>query len=171
LKSWQALCSRASNQFLLTMKKIISALTIAAALFTACQSKNTSSDDADTTAMSAEPANTSQCYQSIKNRDTASITLNIEDDKVTGALNYNLFEKDKNAGVIAGIVKGDTIIADYTFQSEGTTSIRQVVWLKKENQLIEGFGDVEEVDGKTQFKDQNKINFDKSMVFNQIDCK
>ncbi|RZK16174.1 MAG: hypothetical protein EOO86_15385 [Pedobacter sp.] len=153
------------------MKKLIPFLTLAVAFFASCQSKSTTSDTADTSIGSTETANSSLCYQSIKNRDTASVTLNIEDDKVTGSLTYNLFEKDKNNGVIAGIIKGDTIIADYTFQSEGTTSIRQVAWLKQSDQLIEGFGDVEEVDGKTQFKNIGKLSFGKSMVFTKTDCK
>lgn len=153
------------------MKKLIPILTLAAAFFASCQSESTKSDSADTSMNTKENGNSSQCYQSIENRDTASVTLNIQDDKVTGSLSYNLFEKDKNNGVIAGIVKGDTIIADYTFQSEGTTSIRQVAWLKQDNQLIEGFGDVEEVEGRTQFKSIEKLNFGKSMVFTKTDCK
>jgi len=154
------------------MKKLIPTLSIAVCLMAACQSKNTNSDAGDSTsANSKEIDQSKQCYQSIKNRDTANLSLNMEDEKVTGSLSYNLFEKDKNNGVISGIVKGDTIIADYTFQSEGTTSTRQVVWLKQNNQLVEGFGDVEEVDGKTQFKDLGKLGFGKSLVFNKIDCK
>nr|GFC68635.1 hypothetical protein [Tanacetum cinerariifolium] len=35
---------------------------------------------------------------------------------------------------------GDTLVADYTFQSEGTTSIRQVVFLRRDIGFIEGFG-------------------------------
>ncbi|WP_316796730.1 hypothetical protein [Pedobacter agri] len=154
------------------MKKLIPSLCVAVTLMMACQSKNTSSGTGDsTTTTSSEDITSTQCYQSIKNRDTATVSLNIENEKVTGSLSYNLFEKDKNNGVVAGIVKGDTIIADYTFQSEGSTSIRQVAWLKQNNQLIEGFGDVEEVDGKTKFKDLGKLNFDKSLVFSKIDCK
>jgi len=155
------------------MKKLLSILTIAAVFMVACESKTTTSTTTDSTMNSSTETQTgsAQCFQYIKNRDTADLTLNIEDEKVTGSLSYNLFEKDKNNGVIAGIVKGDTIIADYTFQSEGTTSIRQVAWLKQNDQLIEGFGDVEEVDGKINFKNTRKLTFGKAMIFSKTDCK
>ncbi|MET0574110.1 MAG: hypothetical protein ABWZ79_22010 [Pedobacter agri] len=155
------------------MKKISPFFAIVLALFAACQSKTSQSNSDDSTALNTtdSAAKAPMCYQSINNRDTAALTLNIDNEKVTGSLSYNIFEKDKNTGVIAGIVKGDTIIADYTFQSEGTTSIRQVAWLKQDNQLIEGFGDVAEVNGKTQFKDVKKLSFSKSMIFQPIDCK
>jgi len=155
------------------MKKITPFFAIVLALFAACQSKPSQSNSDDSTALNTtdSAAKAPLCYQSINNRDTAALTLNIDNEKVTGPLSYNIFEKDKNTGVIAGIVKGDTIIADYTFQSEGTTSIRQVAWLKQDNQLIEGFGDVAEVNGKTQFKDVTKLSFGKSMIFQPIDCK
>ncbi|ARS43013.1 hypothetical protein CA265_15220 [Sphingobacteriaceae bacterium GW460-11-11-14-LB5] len=112
-----------------------------------------------------------QCYQYIKNRDTATLSLKTAENKITGTLGYNLYEKDKNAGTIAGVVKGDTIIASYTFQSEGKTSVREVAFLKKGTQLAEGFGDVQEVKGETKFKDQSKLNFDGSMTFDKIVCK
>jgi len=112
-----------------------------------------------------------QCYQYIKNRDTATLTFTTIDNKLTGTLGYNLYEKDKNAGTIAGLVKGDTLIANYTFQSEGKTSVREVAFLKKGNQLAEGFGDVQEVNGASKFKDLSKLKFDGSMTFEKIDCK
>ncbi|RDC55052.1 hypothetical protein DU508_18030 [Pedobacter chinensis] len=155
------------------MKKLIPILTIATVFMVACESKTTTTATTDSTINSSTETQTgsAQCFQYVKNRDTAGLTLNIEDEKVTGSLSYNLFEKDKNKGVIAGIVKGDTIIADYTFQSEGITSIRQVAWLRQNDQLIEGFGDVEEVDGKTKFKNIGKLTFGKSTIFSKTNCK
>lgn len=68
-------------------------------------------------------------------------------------------------------MKGDTLIVDYTFDSEGSESVREVVFLKRNNQLIEGFGDVEEKDGKTVFKDKSKLIFGNSIVFKKVDCQ
>lgn len=112
-----------------------------------------------------------QCYQYIKNRDTATLTLKTIDNKLTGTLGYNLYEKDKNAGTIAGVIKGDALIANYTFQSEGKTSVREVAFLKKGNQLVEGFGDVQEVNGESKFKNLSQLKFDGSMTFEKIECK
>ncbi|WP_406823689.1 hypothetical protein [Pedobacter sp. KACC 23697] len=150
-------------------------LGLATLLLAACQggtAKKTQAKIDSTIVTNAESAPDSvQCYQYIKNRDTATLSLKSENNKVTGTLGYNLYEKDKNAGTIAGMVKGDTIIANYTFQSEGKTSVREVAFLKKGNQLAEGFGDVQEINGESKFKDLSKLKFDGSMTFEKIDCK
>jgi hypothetical protein len=41
-------------------------------------------------------------------------------------------------------MKGNTLFAEYKFLSEGTECIREVVFLKKENDFVEGYGDSEE---------------------------
>ena len=157
------------------MKNIIPILGAAALFMASCQGGTAKKTHAkiDSTIVTNAKAITdsTQCYQYIKNRDTATLTLKTIDNKLTGTLGYNLYEKDKNAGTIAGVVKGDTIIANYTFQSEGKTSIREVAFLKKGDQLAEGFGDVQEVKGETKFKDLSKLNFDGLMTFGKIDCK
>jgi len=157
------------------MKNIIPILGAAALFMASCQGGTAKKTHAkiDSTIVTNAKAITdsTQCYQYIKNRDTATLTLKTIDNKLTGTLGYNLYEKDKNAGTIAGVVKGDTIIANYTFQSEGKTSIREVAFLKKGDQLAEGFGDVHEVKGETKFKDLSKLKFDGSMTFDKIDCK
>lgn len=157
------------------MKKLLSLIPVGLMLMVACQSKSVkeAKSKIDSTITSAADNDTaaSQCYQYLKNRDTAFLTLKIDHDQFTGALSYNLFEKDKNAGNIAGIIKGDTLIAEYTFQSEGSTSTRQVVWLKKGDQLEEGFGDIEEVDGKTRFKNTTSLKYGEAMVFSKTPCK
>jgi len=154
------------------MKKLIPVAIASVAILMACQSKSSNTQSNDSLVNSTKSiATATQCFQSIKNRDSAFLSLKYNDNQLTGSLIYNLYEKDKNNGTLTGIVKGDTIIADYTFQSEGTTSTRQVVWLKQNDQLIEGYGDVSEVDGKTKFKDISKLNFKQSIVFNKVDCK
>ncbi|WP_343523136.1 hypothetical protein [Pedobacter sp.] len=157
------------------MKNIIPILGATALFMASCQggtAKKTQAkiDSTIITNASAKP-DSILCYQYIKNRDTATLSLKTKDNKVTGTLGYNLYEKDKNAGTITGIIKGDTIIANYIFQSEGKTSIREVAFLKKGDQIAEGFGDVEEVKGETKFKDLSKLKFDGSMNFDKIDCK
>lgn len=155
------------------MKNIFPILAIV--LFASCQggtAKKTQAKIDSTIITKAEikPANI-QCYLYAKNKDTATLTVNSDGNKVTGSLGYNLYEKDKNAGTFTGIVKGDTIIATYTFQSEGKNSIRDVVFLKQGDQLTEGFGDVEEIKGEIKYKDISKLKFSNSIVFSKTDCK
>jgi hypothetical protein len=126
----------------------------------------------DTTFTAANPKNLrSDCYVYIKNRDTANLKINIEGEELTGELSYKLFEKDSNTGKIAGEMRGDTIIAEYTFDSEGMRSVREVAFLKKaDGNIYEGFGEVMEKDGKMIFKNHSALKFD-SMVFTKTDCK
>jgi hypothetical protein len=163
------------NQSDKRMKNMIPVLGLATLLMAACQggtAKKTQAKIDSTIVTNAETAPGSvQCYQYIKNRDTVTLALKSEGNKVTGTLGYNLYEKDKNAGTITGLVKGDTIVTNYTFQSEGQTSVREVAFLKQGDQLIEGFGDVQEVKGEMKYKDISKLKFDGSMAFGKIDCK
>ncbi|RYG11970.1 MAG: hypothetical protein EOO07_19775 [Chitinophagaceae bacterium] len=88
----------------------------------------------------------------------------------SGKLNYKLKEKDSNTGTIKGEMRGDTLLAEYTFNSEGTQSVRQVAFIKKGDQLLEGFGDVEQKDGKMVFKNTPKLTYGQSIVFEKVDC-
>ncbi|MFN0255525.1 hypothetical protein [Pedobacter ureilyticus] len=151
--------------------RIIGALIISACLFS-CQerTKITGQKDNDTTAANI-PLEEQTCYSYIKGKDTAHLSLITTGVASTGELNYKWFEKDKNMGTIEGEMHGDTLFANYTFNSEGKQSVRQVAFLKKGNQLVEGFGDVEEKDGKVRFKDLSKLKFDDAMVFEKVACK
>ena len=122
-------------------------------------------------AENATDSTTAYCYSSTRNRDTVLLHINISGEKVQGELEYNLYEKDRNKGTLEGVLKGDTLIADYKFLSEGVESVREVAFLKKGNDLIEGFGEAEEKKGKIMFKDIRALNFDNSFILQKVDCK
>ena len=156
----------------MAIKKYVFAVLASFSLFVACQSNNSEQNNSDSAALDTNivPASQQFCYTYIKNKDTASITLMSSGPITTGELTYNLFEKDKNVGIFEGELHGDTLIAEYTFSSEGKESVRQVAFLKKGTQLFEGFGEVEEKNGKTMFKNVAGLTFGKSMVFDKVDC-
>lgn len=128
---------------------------------------------ADTTFTATKPQErSSDCYIYIKNRDTASLKINRAGEELTGDLSYKLFEKDSNKGTIAGEMKGDTIIAEYTFDSEGMRSVREVVFVKKDDgNIYEGTGEVIEKGGKMIFKDRTNLKFSPTIVFTKTNCK
>ncbi|MEO6685823.1 MAG: lipocalin family protein [Dyadobacter sp.] len=113
---------------------------------------------------------TFDCYTFATKKDTAFLHINVTENSVSGDLEYHFFEKDKNKGTIKGKMIGDTLIADYTFLSEGTTSIREVVMIKKDNNFIEGFGDVKQLDNKTSFINRAKLSFKNGLNFKQNNC-
>lgn len=154
------------------MKKYLVLLFAISLGLAACNSNNneeTANDSAavDTTIV---PGSKQFCYEYIKNKDTAKITMMSSGPITTGELSYSLFEKDKNKGIFEGELHGDTLIAEYTFNSEGKESIRQVAFLKKGDQLLEGFGDVEERNGKMMFKNIANLKFGEALVFDKTEC-
>ena len=113
-----------------------------------------------------------ECYQGILKNDTITMSLTTKGKDVTeGKLSYKFFEKDKSDGTFTGTTSGDTLFADYTFNAEGQKSVREVAFLKKGNIYIEGYGDVEEKDGKMCFKDKKKLFFDSKTVLTKIPCE
>ncbi len=91
--------------------------------------------------------------------DSGWLNLTVNDTVVTGDLKYNLYEKDKNAGTIKGVLRDSLIIADYTFHSEGTTSVREVIFKISGDTLIQAFGDLVEKDGKIIFTNKNDLQY------------
>lgn len=155
------------------MKNKILYTTAIAGLFASCQgeAKKDNAIDSASTAVVESVQSLEECYSMTKNKDTATLSLKLSGDKATGTLTYNLFEKDKNTGSIEGIMMGDTLIANYTFMSEGVTSVREVAFLRKDNELMEGFGDVTSGTDTVKFQNPKAITFGKSLEFTKTDCK
>ena len=156
------------------MKNIIPTLAFVAATLCACQGesgKTLPNSGTATTAETGMVTNMYECFVYTKNRDTGTLKLLRSGSNLSGELSYSLDEKDRNNGSIKGIVKGDTIIADYNFNSEGANSTRQVVWIKKDGKLIEGFGETEEVKGQTRFKNLGQLSYSNSIEFTPTECK
>lgn len=110
------------------------------------------------------------CYRYVSEKDTVMLQMEKMNDEVAGTLSYNYFEKDKNDGTFEGTMVGDTLKADYTFESEGSVSVRELIFIKKENKLVEGYGEVEELDGKMKFKNNTKFNFNNNMSLEEVNC-
>ena len=112
------------------------------------------------------------CYKYESSRDTIMLQLkrNGMDDEVSGTLSYNYMEKPKSNGTFKGRVVGDTIFADYTFDLNGTNSIRELIFVKKDSSLVEGFGETEKVKGKTKFKPDAIMSYNEATSLEQIPC-
>ena len=157
------------------MKRSVLAIAVALIVIVSCKKEETKQEVVMPTVqdeMPVEEPAVTECFSAIIKKDTISLSLTVKDSSLEkGELHYNFFEKDKNHGTLTGIFKGDTLFADYTFMSEGQSSVREVVFLKKGNIFIEGYGDVEEKDNKTVFKDKKKLFFDSKIVLSKTDCK
>lgn len=134
-----------------------------------CTSEKT--DQADDQPQTTEVQETSACYASVITADSVTLRLVNTNGDITGELTYNNQEKDDNIGTIMGQMHGDTLLADYTFMSEGTESVRQVAFLKKGNGFVEGYGDAEEREGKMIFINTAALDFEQGPVFEKVACK
>jgi len=135
------------------------------ALLAACQEQSTQVAQEPTAAPTGP-----QCYAYRTETDTVRLTLQTTQPTVTGQLAYRYFEKDRNTGTISGTMHGDTLLADYTFQSEGTTSVREVAFLRRDIGFVEGYGPVAEVQGKTIFKLPRTLRFDAKYTLLPVPC-
>ncbi len=152
------------------MKQIF-ALSVIVLLLSACNNNTTEPTTATVVAEEKKIAPEYSCYVYTSAKDTVNLHLQISGNIITGDLAYNYFEKDKNTGTIKGNLKGDTLFAEYKFMSEGTESIREVVFLKKENDFVEGYGDAEEKNGKMIFKNTSGLNFNNNLILKKVECR
>ncbi|MBW1656365.1 hypothetical protein [Flavobacterium quisquiliarum] len=159
------------------MKKVITITTLILIVLSSCKKETTTTEPVQITpsppkeAEIVEPAG-DQCYAWRSNGSVIEMSFNVNShQEVNGKLSYNIVGKDKNEGSLIGNMKGDTLIADYTFMSEGVSSIREVAFLQKDGAFIEGFGDVIEANGKFSFKDKTKLKFDAKNTLTKVDCK
>lgn len=118
-----------------------------------------------------QPDSVVHCYQYANQGDTVSMKLVFAGDNIMGSLIYQLKDKDKNVGAITGVMRGDILVASYTFQSEGAQSVREVAFKKRDNTFTEGYGESVEQNGETKFKDINALNFGSSIVLQQQSCQ
>ena len=159
------------------MKKVTTIAALILIVFASCKKETTTTEPVQITpsppkeAEIVEPAG-DQCYAWKSNGSIIEMSFNVNShQEVNGKLKYNIVGKDKNEGSLIGNMKGDTLIADYTFSSEGVSSVREVAFLQKDGAFIEGYGDVVEANGKFTFKDKNKLKFDAKNTLSKVDCK
>jgi hypothetical protein len=125
----------------------------------------------DTVVTNKKPLVLNGCYEMILKHDTAILQLNVKDSTVTGELSYNFYQKDDNTGTLNGVLRNDTIYADYTFRSEGMTSVREVVFKIQDSTLLQGFGNMAEQGGKVVYQDRNNLQFQTANPFLKIRCQ
>ena len=148
-------------------------------LVVSCKSKaekeNNCSEPEISTEMTEEKMETSSpilktgCYTYEANGNKISFEITDVSSAILGNLNYTLKEKDPNTGTFTGSLKDSILIGSYTFASEGMESTREVAFLVKEGQLIEGYGELDETG--TAFKDKNALSFSSSMPLSKTECE
>ncbi len=160
----------------INLKLYITAITYFLLLGTACNQSDpvlessVHANATDTITTATTPIVIAGCYQMTLKRDSATLDLSIQDTTVSGTLNYIFFEKDHNMGTIKGVLRNDLIYADYTFESEGMTSVREVIFKVSGDTLIPGYGDLTEKDNKIIFVNKDDLHFNDLHPFIKVPC-
>ena len=153
------------------MKSFIATLFFTAIL-TACNNDSEKTNQAATDNTSPEQSKpVTECYLYTKNKDSIRLQVTINDKSVSGELVYSFYEKDMNQGIIQGELRGDTLLAEYEFKSEGIVSTREVAFLKKRDGFAEGYGEAEEKEGKMLFKNAAGLTYSDTVILKKVSCK
>lgn len=158
---------------LISASKKVMLLIFIAFVFFNCKNKEEKPDETIIEAPIEEeipmvPTLVKGCYLYNENGSMVNLEITKSENPVEGNLTYAFAEKDKNAGTFKGEFNDGKLLGTYTFQSEGVDSQRQVAFMLKDNQLIEGYGELNE-DG-TMFNDVNAIHYSSTMPLSKTDC-
>lgn len=155
------------------MKSSILKIGILLLAFSSCKNEEKKVMEPEETKVVEEIKHTKkiECFGYSKNRDTIYLALHITDDSlVEGNLSYSLYEKDQNKGELRGRLSNDSLFADYSFESEGITSTREVFFIRTDSGFAEGFTNSEERNSKLVFTDKNfQLNTD--FTLKRMDCR
>lgn len=112
------------------------------------------------------------CYLAVLGKDSVKLTLNSFGDKLSGNLIYDPYQTDSSFGTVDGIKSGDTVKLHYRFESEGMVSHRDVYFLEKDGKLLEGFGEVRQInDSMMIFDNPSALKYGNSYILDKVDCK
>lgn len=161
-----------NSHFISVSKKLMLLTFVSVALFN-CKNKEQKPNDVITEEIIVEevamaPTLEKGCYMYNENGSMINMEITKADNPVEGNLTYAFAEKDKNTGTFKGEFNDGKLVGNYTFQSEGKESTRQVAFMLKDNQLIEGYGELNE--NGTMFKDVNSVNYSSTMPMTKTDC-
>lgn len=145
------------------MKKILYCFG-AIVLLSACTQKTENKETDTSIVTNTSQTDFSGLYNYQQNGDTITLQLTVDGTKANGNLLYALNEKDRNSGSFVGEIKDGVLLANYTFSSEGVLSERQIAFKLTDTSAIEGYGDVQEINGKIVFKDAANLEYGTGLV-------
>ena len=160
------------------MKKLIlSALIVS--MTTSCDKKSTetiaTSEPLDSLSVlpeTNEPIESSTlqtCYLQATGKDSVFVTLEDNLGTIIGKMRYKNFEKDSSSGDIVGSQNGDTLKLNYTFEAEGKISEREIYFLRKGENIVEGIGEHTTVGAQSKYTNPSALKYEGNTL-KQVDC-
>jgi hypothetical protein len=107
--------------------------------------------------------------EGMKNEDSTSLNMHIQDTLVTGNYSYIPNEKDAAIGSISGVIKDSIIECVYTYSQEGEEFKENLIWkLQSDKILLKTAPAILDKHGNIAY-DSSKYDF--NIILNKIDCK
>ncbi len=110
------------------------------------------------------------CYLGVTGKDSVFVTIDDNLGTVTGKMRYKNSEKDSSKGDLTGFKSGDTLKLTYEFSSEGKTSKRDIFFIQKSGNLLEGTGNQKDDQGSVKYADENKVAYKDGQKLETADC-
>jgi len=148
-----------------SLKQVVTSIWVLILIFSACNRR----DEKQAGGIN-ETTGDSTCYLFVQGRDSIKLSVLRVNGRVKGGLQFKFYEKDKSYGTIDGEMKGDTLLADYSFTSEGMLSHREVAFLERDGSFILGSGEIENSGTTDVFKDHAAIEFSDGVILRNTDC-
>lgn len=112
----------------------------------------------------------SYCYLGVTGKDSVFVSIDDNLGTVTGKMAYKNSEKDSSKGDLTGFKSGDTLKLTYEFASEGTKSKRDLFFLQKDGNLLEGIGNQKDDNGVMKYADESKVSYKDGQKLQTADC-
>ncbi|MBP6911806.1 MAG: hypothetical protein KBB88_01220 [Candidatus Pacebacteria bacterium] len=110
------------------------------------------------------------CYAFQSNKDIYTLEIRHEhtvEDRtdISGVLSYSNFQKDSSSGSFNGTYSNEVVVGNYSFESEGMHSVRQIAFKKVGDAFIPGYGPSSSIHGVDTFTDTKNIQYEPEQVF------
>ena len=112
--------------------------------------------------------NVSGCYRHTRGRDTLLVQLVQNGGRLAGRMRFDNYQIDGSMGTVTGNVSGDTLFLWYDFLSEGMRSVREMIFMKKGEDLMMAEGPFTLRGYSTLL---NHIELKYAEVLQQVQCK
>lgn len=158
------------------MKKVFYFIVLSVFAISCTQNKNSGNQTKDDSAVVEKPANIAlaegkSCYLGVVGKDSAKLEIERNGTTFNGFLSYKRFESDSSLGEVNGTISGDTLKGSFNFLSEGMISVIDKYFLLKDGKLLEGWGDMVNVDDMTmKFEDPSQLTYGGVFTLNPTDC-
>jgi len=113
----------------------------------------------------------SGCHTMVIEKDTAYMSLEESGDSLYGPLDYKRFEKDSNKGFVRLLKRNGRAEGWYNFESEGKTTVRQIIFKLSGDSLSEAYGDIIMKGDTAIFKYPQALQFEEKHSFVKTNCK